>query len=234
MVRSMRSATCGTKVPSTTSVIAPTANTTSRRLNPSTRQPDHSSTSAYTIHAARAPASSTTVPIASAATHQPATPKRLRGVIQAERRQAGEHRPELEIARPEDAAEAVEREHRFVRAHAVAADRLLGRIDGEEQRARAGDRLQQRVQRPDADDDRQATEGDATAARIGDRRRDEPQERQIAQVDRAPRAARAPDPPHRTPTPLRATSTRRTTRWSAPTRARSAAARRRGSVRRAA
>ena len=106
-----------------------------------------------------------------------------RGGIQRERRQAGQHDAELEVARAEHAAEPVHEARFFRRAHAVAADRLLDRVDAVEQRAGPRGRLHQRVQGPHADDDPEPGEGGAPRTRSRHRRRHQPQERQVAQVD---------------------------------------------------
>ena len=106
--------------------------------------------------------------------------------MQRERRQTGEHQAQLQVARSQHAAEAIEPGHFRDTAHAMPADRLLDRIDAEEQGAvaAAGQCLQQRICGPHADNQGQAAERDATSTRGGDRRRGQPQERQIAQVDR--------------------------------------------------
>ena len=104
--------------------------------------------------------------------------------MQCERRQAGNDHAELEVAWSQHAAQAIDPCHFRDRAHAMPADRLLDRVDAPEQWAGSSHRLDQRVERPDKDDDRESTERGAAARCIGDRRRDQPQEWQVAQVDR--------------------------------------------------
>jgi hypothetical protein len=107
VVRCSRVSSCGTIKPSAASAIAPNANTASSRFQPSRRQPDHSRTSAYEIHAARAPANNTIDPTTARRHAPPRHAPATRGRIQRERRHAGQHLPELEVARPEDAAQAI-------------------------------------------------------------------------------------------------------------------------------
>ena len=75
-VRVTRSRTLGDVVVSTASATAPNASTASSRFQPSSCQPENTSTRAKVSQAARDPASSTTRPTAAAAQSQPTTPIR--------------------------------------------------------------------------------------------------------------------------------------------------------------
>ena len=111
---------------------------------------------------------------------------------QQERRQASHHQAQLEIAGAEETAEPVDGGHFFHRAHRPPADELLQLVQAPEQRAGAGHHLRQRIQGPDAHDHGQTVERNAARLRVGDRCRDQPQERQVAKIhgrlaQRAPR-----------------------------------------------
>src|SRR5690606_39590345 len=75
-VRATRCCTCGENQASAASAIAPAANTPSSFFQPSRLQPLEASTRTKVIHDAREPANSTTTPTSSAATIQPALPRR--------------------------------------------------------------------------------------------------------------------------------------------------------------
>src|SRR5690606_39119157 len=70
--------TCGTVNVSTASATAPNANTPSSRFQPSSCQPENSSTRLKVSHEARDPASTSATPTSAAATRQPVRPKRTR------------------------------------------------------------------------------------------------------------------------------------------------------------
>ena len=106
------------------------------------------------------------------------------GGVHRERRQTGQHQTELQIAGPQRAAETIQQRVIVGVAQAMAADREFRRVHGEKPRTGAANRLHDGVERPHADDRGHANEGDPSPARIGHRRRRQPQERQITQIDR--------------------------------------------------